>query len=285
VASVVSREQNATGAAGGGSALLDQAGLPRGVEVQTSDGVRLGVQAAWDAPVPTRGAPVTVGASRPRVEWHLGADVPLADDTTLSADGRATVGLDGRVHEASAQLRVMSPSTAVNAQVRVQPARGADAPLRLDADLDVSTPPVSVTADASLELQDGEVRRADISARVDTRAVSGGATVSMKRGRDGLELERADVDVAVTPSPEVAVGARATLLPTGLDALAATLAVHGDAGALTVEAAARAVSTQPTVGLSVTATPKGGPVSVTVHAETTPATGATSGGIGLTGKF
>jgi hypothetical protein len=285
LASVVSREQNATGATGGGSALLDQAGLPRGVEVQTKDGVRLGVKGAWDAPAPKRGAPVTLGASNPRVEWHVGADVPLADDATLSADARATVGLDGRVQDVAAQLRVQHPAAEVNAHLHVQPPRAADAPLRVDAELDVTSAPVSLTADAHLEALGGRLQRADVSARVDARAVSAGATVAWTRHQDALGLERAEVDLSVAPSSEVAVGARATLLPTGLDAAAATLAVQNDRGALSLEAAGRDLSTQPTVGLSVTATPRGAAVSVTAHVETRPQTGATTGGVGLTGTF
>lgn len=285
VASVVSREQNATGARGGGSALLDQAGLPHGVDVQTKDGVRLGVKGSWDAPAPRKGAPVTVGASNARVEWHAGADVPLADDTTLSADARATVGLDGRVQQASAQVGVKHPDAEVRAEVRVKPPRAADAPLRVDAEVDVTTAPVSVTADAHLELQHGEVQRADVSARVDTRVASAGADVSLKRGRDGLELESAEADVTVSPSPTVSVGLRGKLLPQGVDGIAASLAAHGDDGSLALEASGTNLTTQPTVGVAVTATPKGAPVSVTVHAETTPDTGATSGGIGIKGKF
>ncbi|MEW5740042.1 MAG: hypothetical protein AB1938_14010 [Myxococcota bacterium] len=285
VASVVSREQNATGAKGGGSALLDQAGLPRGVEVETKDGVRLGVKGAWDAPAPKKGQPVTVGASNARVEWHVGGDVPLADEATLSADARATVGLDGKVQDASAEVGLTHPDAQVKAQVKVKPPRAADAPLRVDASLDVTTEPVSVTADAHVDVKEGEVQRADVSARVDTKVVSGGADVTLKRGRDGLELEQAEVDVEVAPSPEVAVGLRGKLLPRGVDGLAASIAAKGDEGSVAVEASVRDLTKSPTVGVAVTATPKDAPVSVTVQVETTPATGATSGGIGIKGKF
>lgn len=285
VASVVSREQNGTGARGGGSALLDQAGLPRGVEVQTKDGVRLGVKGAWDAPKPQAGSPVTVGAANARVEWHVGADVPLADDATLKADTTATVGLDGRVQDASARVAVEHPDVQVAAKVRVKPPRAADAPLRVDAEVDVTTAPVSVSADASIDLKAGEVQRADVAARVDARRASAAAEVGLKRGRDGLELDEASASVAVRPTDEVSVGVRGTLVPKGLDAIAATLATQGDQGALAVEASLRDLTKQPTVGVAVTATPKGAPVSVTVHAETTPDTGATSGGIGIKGKF
>lgn len=285
VASVVSREQNATGAHGGGSALLDQAGLPRGVDVQTKDGVRLGVKGAWDAPAPQKGAPVTLGASNARVEWHAGADVPLRDDTTLSADARATVGLDGRVQQASAEVGVQHPDARVHAEVTVKPPRAADAPLRVDAQVDVTTAPVSVTAAAAVELQHGEVQRADVSARVDTRVVSAGADVSLKRGKDGLAAEEANADVEVSPTANVSASLRAKLLPQGVDGIAASLAAHGDDGSLALEASGSNLTTKPTVGVAVTATPKGAPVSVTVHAETTPDTGETSGGIGIKGKF
>ncbi|MCC6337654.1 MAG: hypothetical protein IT380_27140 [Myxococcales bacterium] len=285
VASVVSREQNATGARGGGSALLDQAGLPRGVEVKTKDGVRLGVKGAWDAPRPEQGQPLTVGASNARVEWHVGADVPVGDEAQVSADARATVGLDGKVQEASAEVGVKHPKADVKAGVKVKPPRAADAPLRVDAALEVTTEPVSVTADAHLEVQHGEVQRADVSARVDAKVVSGGADVSLRRGRDGLELEQAQVDVELAPSPDVAVGLRGKLVPQGVDGLAASIAAKGDKGSVAVEASVKDLTKQPTVGVAVTATPKGAPVSVTVQAETTPQTGATSVGVGIKGKF
>jgi hypothetical protein len=285
VASVVSREQNATGAHGGGSALLDQAGLPRGVDVQTKDGVRLGVKGEWDAPAPQKGVPVTLGASNARVEWHAGADVPLRDDTTLSADARATVGLDGRVQQASAEVGVKRPDAQVHAAVTVKPPRAADAPLRVDAEVDVTTAPVSVTAAADVELQRGEVQHANVSARVDTRVVSAGGDVALKRGKDGLALEEANADVEVSPTPTVSAGLRAKILPQGVDGITASLATHGDDGSLALEASGTNLTTKPTVGVAVTATPKGAPVSVTVHAETTPDTGETSGGIGIKGNF
>jgi hypothetical protein len=285
VVSVVSREQNATGAHGGGSALLDQAGLPRGVDVQTKDGVRLGVKGAWDAPAPQKGAPVTLGASNARVEWHLGADVPLHEDTTLSADARATVGLDGRVQKASAEIGVKRPDARAHGAVRVTPPRTADAPLRVDAQVDVTTAPVSVTAAADVELQRGEVQRANVSARVDTRVVSAGGDLAVKRGKDGLALEEANADVEVSPTPAFSAGLRARILPQGIDGIAASLATYGDDGSLALEARGTHLTTKPTVAVAVTATPKRAPVSVTVHAEVAPGIGETSGGIGIRGRF
>ena len=61
-ASVVAREQSDNGAASGGSAILDQAGIPRGVAIGR-DGVELSAKAAWDAPV------AGVGVADPRIEW------------------------------------------------------------------------------------------------------------------------------------------------------------------------------------------------------------------------
>lgn len=281
VASVMTREQNNGPTGGGGSAILDQVGLPRGVDVQTSDGVRLGVKAAWDAGAPTQEAP-TLAISRPRVEWNAGADVPLGEATTLSADARATVGLDGRVQDAGAELRLQHPDVQARASVA---AVLSDAPLRVDAHLDVTSHPVSLTADADLTLDDGRLQRAALAARVDAGPVSAGAEATLQRTADGLALESAAADASVRLRPGVTVGARASATAQGLEAAAATLGLRDDAGAMTLEARVSELMTKPTVGLGVTAAPAHAPVAVTANASVTPATGDTSVSVGIKGKF
>jgi hypothetical protein len=285
VASLVAREQNATGAQGGGSALLDQARLPRGVEVETRDGVRLGVTGAWDAPAPRRGEVVTLGAANARVEWHVGADIPLREGAALNADAHAVVGLDGRLQVARAELGVVHPEVHAQARLDVTLPRSVDAPLRALAVVDVASGAVALVAQGDASLRHGHLERAEVSARVSSRVVTAGAEVALRRRSAGLEVERAAADVSVSPYSTLSLGVRAVALPRGLEELSATLAAHGDRGTLTAAVQAERLTSAPSLGLSVTATPRAAPLSVQVNANTTPASGEWTAGIALKGRF
>lgn len=279
VASTISREQNANGASGGGSAVLDQAGIPRGLEV-SKDGVSASVKAAWDAPAPPKGQGFGLGFKDARVEYSAGAKGEVAG-AEVRATGNATVGIDGQVRSAGAGVRVEKDDVSVSARAQVKPQRG-DAPLRANAEVQVVTQPVAVTAQGSVVAKDGKVQAATVQARVDTRPVAVTGDASFAAPPDApLALKEANVGVALTPSPDVAVGVNARLVPRGLDALQVQVAGTNDAGSIAIAGYGKDLTTQPKVGVEVSATEKKSGVTVTANAETKPATGEAQVGVGV----
>ena len=119
-ASVVAREQADNGATSGGSAILDQAGLPRGVAIGR-DGIEVSTKAAWDAPVASVGLPI--GVADPRVEW--GASVHRNfGDTRVDGDATAVIARSGEVRRAEVALEVDQGDAAISGRVGLEPQRG-----------------------------------------------------------------------------------------------------------------------------------------------------------------
>ncbi|MBL8916354.1 MAG: hypothetical protein JNM17_36980 [Archangium sp.] len=276
-ASVLPREQNSSGASSGGSAILDQAQIPRGVEV-TKDGISGSVKLGWDAPA-GGSAP---GFKDPRVEWGTGVHKDVGD-LRIDADAKAVVATSGEVKEASAQAKVGTDQVALEVAGGVKPGQ------RAWGHLEFITEPLTVHVGGSTS-----PRGATVDARVETRGFSpaalpgrGGLQVSAeaeltKAHADApLAFDSATVGVSGQLSAGVTAGIGAKLVPTGLDEVSAQVAAIGDKGSLSIAAEGTKLQTTPTVGVKVTATDKKTGVAVSGHAEATPGTGEVAGGVNV----
>jgi hypothetical protein len=273
-ASTVPREQNDGGGAGGGSAILDQARIPRGVELQ-KDGVSGGVKLGWDAPA----AGQAPGFANPRVEWGAGVHRDVGD-VRVDADARAVVAMSGEVKEVSGSARVSAGQTAVDVGAGVKAERGAQ-PMRAWGHVELVTAPVTVHVGGDLSSRGGVVQTAGVATRVETKGVTVTSEMDFKRAHADapLALDAAKVGVSGQLAPGVTAGVGVKLVPKGLDEVAAQVAAIGDQGSLAVAAEATRLTTSPTVGVSVTATDKKTGVAVSGHASTTPSTGEVQGGV------
>jgi hypothetical protein len=279
-ASLASREQNGTGAHSGGSAVLDQAGLPHGVEL-THGPVTLGTKAEWDAPPPPHAGGAALGFGDPRFETHLGVDTTLGD-AKLSTDTRATIARDGSVRSVSAEATLRAEATTVALRGRVDPARGG-ALLHADMGADLTSPDFSLSASTSLTASHGTVQALEARASASTAhlGVTGGALLSRPTSDAPLRVEAADVTVNATPSSGLSLSAGASFAARGLDAIEGRVSTLTDAMALSMGAHARDLTGAPTLGVDLTATERKSGVSVSVSADTKPATNETTGQVTL----
>lgn len=280
-ASVLAREQAGNGATSGGSALLDQANIPRGVAIGR-DGVTLSAKAAWDAPVASLDPSVLpVGVADPRVEWGAGVHRDVGE-VRVDADASAVVARTGEVRRAEAALRLEEGDVAVEGRAGVVPQRGA-APQRVWAHVALVSTPVSVSAGGTVSSRDGVVQRAEAQSAVETQR--GGLSTEARFSRPAadapLALEEAKLKATLVPAPGTSVGLSATVVPAGLEGLGAQVATVGDAGTLSVSAEGTKLTTTPTVGVTVTATEKKSGVAVSANAQATPSTGAAQGGVSV----
>ncbi len=119
-----------------------------------------------------------------------------------------------------------------------------------------------------------------VDARLETKRLEVDTAAQFTRKGDGpLALSAAEVNASTQLSPGVTLGVGTKLVPDGVDGLSAQLATVGDAGSLSVTASGTHLTTQPTLGLAVTATEKKSGVAVSAHAQTTPTTGEVEGGV------
>ena len=281
-ASLVPREQADNHATSGGSAILDQARIPRGVAVGR-DGIEVSAKAAWDAPAvdQTSNPKAPLGVADPRVEWRASVNRDFGD-VRVDGAANAIVAQSGEVRQADVSVRVEEGGTAVGADVGVTPQRGAE-PLRAWSHVTLITEPVSVNASATVTARDGVVQRLTAESAVEVKSGSVGTELHFSRAKSDapLALEEATLRATVQPSAGTSVGVKAKLVPAGLDELAAQVATVGDAGSLSLTAAGTKLTTTPTVGVTVTATEKKSGVAVSANAQATPSTGAVQGGVAV----
>ncbi len=274
-ASVIAREQDGSG---GGSALLDQAEIPRGVALG-GDGLEVFAKAAWDAPVTSPGT--IVGVGDPRVEW--GASVHReVGEATVDARANAVLAQSGAVRQAALKLRVDQGDTTISADAGVAPQRGAQ-PMRTWAHVELITTPVSLSAGGQATSRDGVVQSLTAHSTVDVPHLSVSTSAHLARASADapLALDEATIRATVSPTAGTSVGLSAKLVPAGLDELAAQVATVGDAGSLALTAAGTKLTTTPTIGVTLTATEKKSGVAVSANAQATPSTGAAQGGVSV----
>lgn len=282
-ASLVPREQAGNGAASGGSAILDQAGIPRGVAIGR-DGIEVSAKAAWDAPMVdqnTANPKAPLGVADPRVEWGASVNRDFGD-VRVDGAANAVIAQSGEVRQADLSVRVEEGGTSVGADVGVTPQRG-DEPLRAWSHVTLITEPVSVNAGATVAARDGVVQSLTAESAVEVKSGSVGTELHFGRAKADapLALEEATLRATLQPSTGTSVGVKAKLVPAGLDELAAQVATVGDAGSLSVTAAGTKLTTTPTVGVTLTATEKKSGVAVSANAQATPSTGAVQGGVAV----
>lgn len=267
-ASMLTREQAGNGGKSGGSAMLDQAGLPRGVELGR-DGVTGSVKAAWDAGVPKPDA-LPIGIADPRVEWGVGVHRDVGD-VRVDADGRAVIGLGGDVRQASVAVRVDGGDVAASVRAGIEPKRAW-------AHVSLETNAVNVTAGV-----DVSPRSVAAHAGVETKPVQFDAkgTFSRHSADAPLQLDEATLSATVQPTSGVSLGTSVKLVPHGVDAVSAQLAAIHDKGSLSVAVDATELTKNPSVGVTVTASEKKSGVAVSGHVKTTPSTGEVQGGVNV----
>ena len=277
-ASVVAREQIGGGASSGGSAILDQAGIPRGVALDV-DGVQVSAKAAWDAPVATPG--LAVGLGDPRVEWGASVHRDFGD-ARVDGSANAVIARGGDVRAADASVRVEQGDTAVSGRVGVVAQHGLK-PLRAWAHVSLVTEPLSVSAGGQVTARDGVVQRLSAESAVEVKqgSLSTEAHFARANADAPLAFDEATLRASVSPSPGTSVGLKAKLVPAGLDELAAQVAATGDTGSLSLTAAGTKLTSAPTVGVTLTATEKKSGVAVSANAQATPSTGAAQGGVSV----
>lgn len=268
-ASVVSREQNLAGASSGGSAILDQAGLPRGVQLGTK-AVAVGVRAAWDAPPRPLQGGLTVGLADPRGE----VDVTVRAEEGVEVRASATLGRDGTVRAAGLGVSVAQPEWVASARAQVTPGR-AGGPLLAAGDVQLTSEAVALSAAARVAAQGGEVRSLWARATVETRHAALLAEVQA-RGAP-LALEVATLRATASPAPGLSLGATATLRPEGLEHLELQLGALDEAGSLALAASARHLGLQPSVGVALVASPRAAGLTVALEVEATPGRGEAAG--------
>ncbi|MFT3712806.1 MAG: hypothetical protein QM817_34575 [Archangium sp.] len=275
-ASVIPREQNDAGGASGGSAILDQAGIPRGVEL-AKDGVSGSVKVGWDAPAAGQGP----GFANPRVEWGAGVHRDVGD-VRVDADGKAVVAMSGQVQAVSGSAKVGTDQTSIELGGGMQAERGAQ-PGRAWAHIELVTQPVTVHVGGATTQTKGVTQTAAFDTRVETQGmtVTTDTQFSRDHGDAPLAFDSATVGVTGQLAPGVSAGASVKLVPKGLDEVAAQLAAIGDKGSLSVAAEGTKLTTTPTVGVTVTATDKKTGVAVSGHAQATPSTGEVQGGVSV----
>ncbi len=279
-AAVASREQNGAGGHSGGSAVLDQAGVPHGVTL-TAGPVTFGAKAEWDAPPPPREGGVALGFGDPRFESSVGVQAQVGA-AQLSTDTRATVGRDGSVRSVSAQASVRTEGTSASLHGQLEPAHG-QAPLHAAVGADVTSPDFSLSATTSLTARQGRVQTVEARATASTPhlGLEGGASLSRPRSDAPLRLDAADVSVSATPSPGLSLSAGAAFTSRGLDAVEGRLSTLNDQLALSLGAHARDLTGAATLGVDLTATERASGVSVSVSADTKPSTNETTGQVTL----
>lgn len=273
-ASVIPREQNAGGAASGGSAILDQAQVPRGVEV-TKDGLGGSVKLGWDAP----GAGQPPGFKDPRVEWGTSVHKDVGA-VRVDADAKAVVAMSGELKEASGAAKVGTDEVSIDVGAGVKAQQG-NLPQRAWGHVELVTEPLTVHVGGSVSSRGRGPQSATVDARVETKGLQVSADVELsKQHADApLAFDSATVGVSGQLAAGVTAGLGAKLVPTGLDEVSAQVAAITDHGSLSVAAEGTKLTTTPTVGVKVTATEKKSGVAVSGHAEATPSTGEVAGGV------
>lgn len=276
-ASVLTREQVGYGAKSGGSALLDQAGLPRGVEVGR-DGVNVSAKAAWDAGAPKPNE-LPIGITNPRMEWGAGVHRDVGE-VRVDADGKAVVGFDGNVKSASVSARVEHDDVSVAARTGVTFSNDSQ---RVFAHVTVETDPVTASTGFEVTTKNSGSQTVTAHASVETRPIQVSAEGKFSRhAADApLALEEATLSATVQPGAGVSLGADVTLVPKGVEEVHAKLAAIGDKGSISLSADATQLTTQPTYGATLTATEKKSGVAVSANVKGTPTTGEVQGGVNI----
>ena len=272
-ASLVPREQSDHNASGG-SAILDQAGIPRGVAL-AAEGVEVSAKAAWDAPV------ATVDAGDPRVEWAASVHRDFGD-ARVDGTANAVIAQSGEVRQLDSRFALEKGDASISGDSGVVPQRGTR-PMRAWAHIALVTSPMSVSAGGQVTARDGVVQSLSAQSSVDLESGSLAADARFARTRADapLALDEANLSASVVPKAGTTVGVRAKLVPAGLDELAAQLATQGDAGSLSLTAEGTKLTTTPTVGVTLTATERKSGVAVSANAQATPSTGAVEGSVSV----
>lgn len=262
-ASLAPREQNVReGGRGGGSALLDQANVPRGVTIRSKSAeatARLGYDAGLQN-------------ARIEIEGHGHAEVGSAH---VRADADAAVGLGGDLQRVHGSVQVSRGDT----QVHVSGSLNRRGPVdQVRAQASAMTPSLSGRVDGSAELAHGEVRSAFGRVQVDAPFAS--AVGQAQFGRGGA-FQAAELDVGVgTGGGHVGAGVR--VVQNELDAIDASVSapIASGKGIVSARVGAAHLTTQPEVSATAAVSVPAG--TVTVTASKNLGTGETQGHVGLT---
>lgn len=260
-ASLAPREQNAhEGAHGGGTALLDQAGIPRGVTVQRGP-VEMTAKLGYDA-----------GFERPRAELGARAEGRIADADVRARAG-AQVGLDG-LQQAEGELSVRGDD--VRAQAAAAWSRDSgDETERIHGRVGIEAGRLSGSARADVQTDAEGIRDGVVEARVD--APPGSVHGRAELGRHAV-IESADLG-ATARVQGVNVGADVGLTKEGLERVSVSAGTKVDAGTVSARVFADDLDQTPEVGAQVALTRKD--VSVTVSGSKDTGTGEAKVQVGV----
>ena len=263
-ASVLPREQAAGGAHSGGSAILDQAGIPHGVGFER-EGLSASATARWDAPV---GSP---GLGDPRVEWKAGVH-----REAVRVDANATVGFDGRVQKVGGTIALEHAGTTFEVSARYSPGSGS-----AWGHLEVINAAASLSVTGTLIGNGGVVNRGTLAAQLETHGLTVDTSTTVQRGAPDLPLRVTGgaVSVSAMVAPGLSLGSGVTVVPAGVDSVRAEVALINDRAALSIRGEASQLTTAATLGIAVTGTDRKSGVSVAANVKTTPQTGEVEGGV------
>src|SRR5690606_37586230 len=150
---------------GGGSALLDQAGIPRGVEVSGNDfGVEWNGAARIGYDAGSRDEGILAAPANPGVALAASA-AGEGGDSSLQGSVAAEIGLDGSLRQASAAFSVQAPDLSAFAQGSYD-GRGEDDIAQ--ASVEVQGNDLGVQASGNVRWNEAGVQAANLNARVDT---------------------------------------------------------------------------------------------------------------------
>lgn len=283
--SLVTREQNWDsgdgGANGGGSALLDQAGIPRGVEasgqvggVALSGAAQIGYDAAprWDPE--TYEQQIIAPPENVRVEVS-GSAAGTIGDTSLAGTANAAIGIDGSLQQAGGTFSVQAPDLSVYAQGSYD-GRGANE--HAQASVDVQGADFGAQLAGNATWNEGGVQSAELSGRVDTQPFS--AAANLQLGPD-WSFQSLDASAHLRqPGWSVFMDARVT--PSGLDAIGGGVSAQlGESASLNASARAEDLTgLDPRYSGSLAVGTSGG-TSVRATGSHRPATGDSTFQVGL----
>lgn len=235
VVSVLPRSQNANGSSGGGSDILDQAGIPRGLGVEHA-GANVGAKFGYEA-----------GLTHKRVEMNAGYQGQVAGvDVNAQADAR--LGLDGKLQSVNARVAAERgvTSVAVDGSARFTPELNYGT-----VGLDAAHGNYSLSARGDATWNSAGIQSATLQGRFDAPqlSLSGQANFGPQ-----LRFEMADVD-ATARIGQTNIYGRAVILPQGVDSVEGGVGTRVGDARLTVNGGASQLTTfDPRIhgGLSLT---------------------------------
>lgn len=283
--SLVTREQNWDGgdggASGGGSALLDQAGIPRGVEasgqvggVSLSGAARVGYDAAPRWNPDTYQQQIIAPPENVRVELS-GAASGTVGDTALAGTANASIGVDGSLQQAGGTFSVRAPDVALFAQGSYD-GRGENQTAQ--GSIDVQGQSFGAQLAGNAAWNESGVLSANFSGRFDTQPFS--AQGSLQLGPDWA-FQSLDASAHIR-QPGWSLYGDARFLPGGLDAVGGGVSARlGENASLNASARAEGLlGNDPAYSGSLGVGTSGG-TSVRVTGSHQPGTGDTTFRVGL----